>query len=781
MTTSAGGMCPRCLLSDSWHDSSSGSAGQGDVEPEFTIEHLQNLFPNLTIQNLIARGGMGSTYLVIQKGLNRPACLKVLSPGLAGNPEFIVRFRQEAELIGQLNDPGIVTVFDASQVDEVIYILMEYVEGTNLKEFSQTTNLTPETIIGLLRQVTSGLAVAHLSNVVHRDIKPANILIQRDTCQAKLSDFGLAKLETNPHNGLTTVGQTMGTPRYMAPEQWEDAKAADARSDVYALGVVFYELATGQLPTGHFGLPSALTKGAFTTEFDQLICKALSTNPDDRYRSAEEMYLAAERLGHQKPLTRILPAMGVVIALIVVGIIYFPGKDSVPPPEPAPLVIRGSSNFRPKWSEIYTTRAEFFKGLKSQSSLGRSLAITGNRIIAGAPQGGPKHLDITGSGYAMVQNTGNDPKTEQMEFAKSSPIVIAGDESEGALFGYELAASSVEGRPYTVIGAPGHANTGNKKVNQGEAALYFLNADGEWDHKAKLASDHSSIEAPLFGFSVAAYDRFTVIGAPGFKDSKDRPSGAVAVYEIGTDGSLEEHWIPKPKTRDSKINTGKDVWDFGFSVVIDDRFLIVGSPLDSQNKSDEGAVFVYQLEQEGTWNLKQTLKDPAADASEQFGYRLALYDQWLLVTSYSTRRGERAFPVGHVNVFHYDGGSADSAWKFHQRLEVDSDELPTGLQLERFGYGIDVSGDYLAIGAPTTLQSGIGHHGIVFLYALDKGKNMWEPHTQILPRIGGTRFGVSVKFGQDFLAIGSIFFPPTEVDNKAGGVFCFDLKNFEKR
>ena len=315
MTTSAAGLCPKCLLNDTWNDL---GAANGDAEPEFEIDYLQSLFQNLTIERLIARGGMGSVYLVLQNGLNRRACLKVLSPTLATNPEFVARFRQEAEVIGQLNDPGIVTVFDASQVDKVLYILMEFVDGTNLKEFSRATDLTPQAIIQLLCQVTSGLAVAHQHNITHRDIKPANILIQRGSNQAKISDFGLAKLEEEPiYSGITTVGQTMGTPRYMAPEQWVDAKTADARSDVYAVGIVFYELATGKLPSGHFGLPSTLTKGAFTTGFDQLICKALATDPDDRYQSADEMYLDAARLGQERFWTGKRMAMaGTAVALV---------------------------------------------------------------------------------------------------------------------------------------------------------------------------------------------------------------------------------------------------------------------------------------------------------------------------------------------------------------------------------------------------------------------------------------------------------------------------------
>jgi hypothetical protein len=792
MTTSVGGLCPKCLLQDTWNDL---TGVDEESESDFATDYLQSLFPTLIIERLITRGGMGSTYLVLQKGLNRRACLKVLSPSLATNPEFVARFRQEAEVIGQLNDPGIVTVFDASQVENVLYILMEFVDGTNLKEFAQTTKLAPQAILEMLCQVTSGLAVAHQNNITHRDIKPANILLQRDTNQAKLSDFGLAKLEEESiYSGLTTVGQTLGTPRYMAPEQWGDAKTADARSDVYAVGVVFYELATGKLPSGHFRLPSALTKGAFTAAFDQVICKALATSPDDRYQSAEEMYLAAVQLGDEQWWTGKRMAMaGAALALLAaygawVGAFF---NNTVQAPlggSPLPLLSAAGSTMtiNPEWRELTVSRAEFFKGVKSQGSLGRSLAITAEYIIAGAPEGGPKHIDITGPGYVMAQKTRNNPKTEPMEFARSKSIVIAGDWNEGDLAGFEVAASSVGNRPYVLIGSPGHAEEDEgKQMNHGEASVYFLGTDDRWRPDTEFTSDRETIEPPLLGFSVAAYDRFAAVGAPGFKASSDSPSGAVAIYELGENGKWNEHWIPKPKTSDMQLTLGKQPWDFGFTMAIDERFLMVGSPLDSQNQADEGAVFVYVLDTDGSWKLKQTLKDPKAAASEQFGYRLALHDEWLVVTSYSTRSGERTHPTGHVNVFRHTGASgnanADGPWQFHQRLEENSEDLRNGLKLERFGYGLDVSSDYIAVGAPTTSRSGIAHHGVVFLYALNRASNKWEPRTQILPRTGATRFGVSVKFGQDFLAIGSIFFPPTEIDNKAGAVFCFDLKNFETK
>ncbi|MGK0188042.1 MAG: hypothetical protein ACI9R3_003834 [Verrucomicrobiales bacterium] len=794
MTGSVEGMCPRCLLSDAWaDDSSSGGAGGGKddiANADYSLEYLRPLFPNLEIKELIERGGMGAVYLVRQKGLNRLACLKVLSPSLANDPEFVERFRLEAEAIGQLNHPHIVTVFDASKVEDVLYILMEYVEGSNLKQYSQDHALSSDEVIGLLQQVASGLAVAHDRKIIHRDIKPANILIEALSGKAKLSDFGLAKLEgASLLSGLTSVSLTIGTPRYMAPEQWESAREADRASDIYAMGVVFYELATGAMPTGRFEVPSKLTDGRYSSHFDQIICKALASKPEDRYRNAGEMCRAVadgNKVSSFSKRTRLTIGLASLGIAATVGFSFFLasplGKKRPLAGQPIPLAIVDPAEDL-AWKTIYTAKAQYFRGSVAEGSLGRSLAILDDRVIAGAPQGGIKRNDITGSGYVMIKRTRNDPTSDRMEFDRSAPIVLtAADSDWGDMFGYELATSRIEeeGQQYVVIGSPGrHHGTGRKGENSGRAIVYYGDG-GRWRMATELGAgkDRQSTIPALYGYAVAASGKLTVVGAPGFCAGKDSGTGAVGFYEYQeSNGQWIEQWIEKPPPLEEPEKSRRAEMDFGSTVALDERFVIIGSPRDSQGKREQGRVFVYERASDRSWKVKQELVDFEPKWSEQFGFRVALHGQWLLATSYSTRLGDDSYPIGHVSIFRLR--EETDQWEYHQTLKIHADELRAGLELERFGYGIAVNSEFIAIGAPTTLQSGVPHHGLVFVYKFDPESETWKSQTQILPRVGKTRFGVAVEFGKDFLAVGSIFFLPTGANSNSGGVFCFDLKNFE--
>ncbi|MEZ5601427.1 MAG: serine/threonine-protein kinase [Candidatus Competibacteraceae bacterium] len=195
-------------------------------------------------EKIIGKGAMSTVYLALQESLGRRVAIKVLSPGLAGDPIFSKRFIKEARIIGKLGHPHIVTIFDAGNLDDVYYIAMEYLEGGTLKERIKA-GLTPDQAVTILCQIARALGRAHQQHCIHRDIKPANILF-RNPDTALLSDFGIAK-NTLDKTQLTAAGWRLGTPNYMSPEQ-ALAKPTDARSDLYSLGVVFYEMLTGTRP-----------------------------------------------------------------------------------------------------------------------------------------------------------------------------------------------------------------------------------------------------------------------------------------------------------------------------------------------------------------------------------------------------------------------------------------------------------------------------------------------------------------------------------------------------
>lgn len=252
------------------------------------IELLAERFPELEILEPIGYGGMGCVFKVRQKHLDRIVALKILPAELSQDPAFAERFAREARMLAKLSHPNIVTIHDFGQAEEFSYLVMEYVDGMNLREVLRTGGLESQQSLAVLSALAGALDYAHTEGVVHRDIKPENILFDRRG-HVKLADFGLAKLaypsEVNPT--LTLTRQALGTPHYMAPEQWESPQEVDHRADIYALGVVGYEMLTGRLPVGKFDAPSSLTK--LSTEVDDVIHKALHRDPAKRYQEARQV------------------------------------------------------------------------------------------------------------------------------------------------------------------------------------------------------------------------------------------------------------------------------------------------------------------------------------------------------------------------------------------------------------------------------------------------------------------------------------------------------------
>ncbi len=250
-------------------------------------------------EKIIGKGAMSTVYLALQESLGRRVAIKVLSPSLANDPIFSKRFIKEARIIGKLGHPHIVTIFDAGNLDDVYYIAMEYLEGGTLKERIKA-GLTPNQAVTILCQVARALGQAHQQHCIHRDIKPANILF-RNPGAALLSDFGIAK-NTLDKTQLTAAGWRLGTPNYMSPEQ-ALAKPTDARSDLYSLGVVFYEMLTGTRPfqgTDAFDIALKHVKEPIPVlpeplgRFQPALKRMLAKDPGDRFANAEELVAAVQ-------------------------------------------------------------------------------------------------------------------------------------------------------------------------------------------------------------------------------------------------------------------------------------------------------------------------------------------------------------------------------------------------------------------------------------------------------------------------------------------------------
>jgi len=328
------GLCPACLLAQGM-DTDPGGEPRSRFQPP-PVDEIARLFPQLEILGLLGAGGMGAVYKARQPALDRLVALKVLPAQGAGGTDSTERFNREARALARLSHPNIVAVHEfgfaragglqpppaacagdfqspstappANAPDgdcksparaqpetqnpkletAFPYFIMEFVDGANLRQLGRAARLSPREALQLIPQICDALQYAHDEGVVHRDIKPENVLVDRKG-RVKIADFGLAKIFGPDGDALrlTAEGDVMGTPHYMAPEQVERPLAVDHRADIYSLGVVFYELLTGDLPLGKFAPPSR--KVSVDVRLDDVVLRALENDPARRYQQISEV------------------------------------------------------------------------------------------------------------------------------------------------------------------------------------------------------------------------------------------------------------------------------------------------------------------------------------------------------------------------------------------------------------------------------------------------------------------------------------------------------------
>ncbi|MBL9135396.1 MAG: serine/threonine protein kinase [Verrucomicrobiales bacterium] len=337
------GLCPACLLQ---HGLAADTVSDGKLapfQPPLPAE-LAPLFPQLDILEFIGKGGMGAVYKVRQKQLDRVVALKILPPGTGEDPSFAERFAREAKALAKLNHPGIVTLYEFGQASPpsgrsgdatprdakvpptVFYFLMEFVDGVNLKQLLVQGRVSPREALAIVPQLCDALQFAHDQGIIHRDIKPENILLDRRG-RVKVADFGLARIvgaesyavppagaaqQIRPERPtMTDAGNVMGTPNYMAPEQREHPGEVDHRADIYALGVVFYQMLTGELPGKPLLPPS--DKVRIDVRLDEVVLRALEKQPERRYQQASEVRSRVETIAASQPQAHSAPAVNAVL------------------------------------------------------------------------------------------------------------------------------------------------------------------------------------------------------------------------------------------------------------------------------------------------------------------------------------------------------------------------------------------------------------------------------------------------------------------------------------
>lgn len=275
-----------------------------------SLDEIAAAFPELEILGLIGHGGMSAVFKARQPELDRLIALKVLPKSLAATPGFTERFNREGRVLARLSHPHIVTVHEFGASGGFAYLIMEYVDGVNLRQAMRAGRFTPEQALGIIPGICDALQFAHTQGVLHRDIKPENILLDTKGT-VKIADFGIAKILDEKGGDallLTRSGAKLGTAPYMAPEQIEQPASVDHRADIYSLGVVFYEMLTGELPLGRFAAPSELASVGGI--IDEIVFRALAKERSRRQQSVSEFKTQVEGVGVAPGAARRKPMPG---------------------------------------------------------------------------------------------------------------------------------------------------------------------------------------------------------------------------------------------------------------------------------------------------------------------------------------------------------------------------------------------------------------------------------------------------------------------------------------
>ena len=329
-----------------------GMLGAGRSQPRGGVwqpplpEELQRDFPQYEIRGILGRGGMGAVYKGWQKSLDRFVAIKILPPGFDdGVSDFSERFKREAKAMAHLKHPGIVAVHDAGETSGgLLYFIMECIEGTDVQRLvNEYGRIEPGEALRITSHVCAALGYAHAHGVIHRDIKPSNIMIESDG-DVKVADFGLAKSTSPETTVLTQSNITMGTPDFMAPEAMQGVAHVDHRADIYAVGVMLYQMLTGKVPRGKYDPPSRIVPG-LDKRLDRVVDRALQPERVARYASAGEMGAALAPItrsiakrgpaGVGATVSRKKPILLAIVAVAVAaGLVHFlPWKKGVAKPE----------------------------------------------------------------------------------------------------------------------------------------------------------------------------------------------------------------------------------------------------------------------------------------------------------------------------------------------------------------------------------------------------------------------------------------------------------------
>ncbi|MBU0650977.1 SUMF1/EgtB/PvdO family nonheme iron enzyme [bacterium] len=482
------------------------------------------------LKKFVGRGGMGEVYKAYDTQTNRYVAIKMMLPSLMENEDIVRRFLNEAKIVKQIIHPNIVRAIESGDFDGIGYIVMDFVEGISLRKWidDKSKNADTEEILNFLIQLCDGLRFAH-GYTIHRDIKPENIIIT-DEGIIKIMDFGIAK--TLSISQLTETHSSMGTAYYMSPEQTKGASVVDERSDLFSVGVIFYEMLTGKIPIGNFKIPTS-TKRLITGKIGQILKKALEPDPEDRFKNAEEMHDALKeardeikkikierkvfegqkgrqkepeffiKKGKQKVVLKWIIIYSALLALVVLGAGSFYFVSAV---KTKKIKYFDKPEFDIKTVSFKTTEdlIPVMQGMDSVTNLPvavetkasgiEMMLIPGGAFIMGLPEGkgeddeSPQHKVLVDSFYiGKYEITNRQYKMFVDEMGYYPPVNVFGEDSEYSLWDGQFVPDEILDYPVINISwddAMAFCMWLCKKEGVPEG-VYRLPTEAEWEKAAK--------------------------------------------------------------------------------------------------------------------------------------------------------------------------------------------------------------------------------------------------------------------------------------------------------
>jgi serine/threonine protein kinase len=478
---------------------------RANVDRTFISTAIQIVIPGYELKEILGKGGMGEVWRAVQQSLGRLVAVKILPPKLAQDSEFIRRFEKEATALATLQHPNVIQIIDRGVAGEHYYFVMEYVQGRSLRELINEGPVEPGRALKIIQEVCAAIDYAHDQQIIHRDLKPENILLD-ERGHVKVADFGLAGMKgTDERLQMTATAVAMGTINYMAPEQRRDAKNVDGRADLFSLGVMLYELLTGELPVGRFEIPSAKVPG-LDPRIDDIVEKALAQDPTARYERAS---IIGRELDDILATLGTTPVLGVVSGKQKATVLGRAGRPQVSG-ENRPSLIQSGWNGLRLGLLIVGAIAVVGAGIKvfSSQTTAKDLLLEAN--IVGEPKDPP----------AYPPNTDDEVFSSVTANASGSDMWLTFDEGNEELNAHS-GTWKVERGTLKAIQA-GNQTNGTKLIPRAYVAHRYFSSDDvtmEAQMRMKSIKDQFRIEDDTQFFSELAFRikdlQVSILAIPG--------------------------------------------------------------------------------------------------------------------------------------------------------------------------------------------------------------------------------------------------------------------------